>query len=82
MLLGTDFLTIEHQASNIVIDEIDEDSPEIKNYIFVVAAFIKQPCLEYKRFPNYQRIIRVNEMILLECKIHRKGENLFNSFRS
>ena len=26
-LLGPDFLTEEHQASNIVIDEIDEDNP-------------------------------------------------------
>ena len=32
-LLGPDFLTEEYQASNIVIDEIDEDNQEIKKDI-------------------------------------------------
>ena len=59
-LLGPDFLTEEHQASNTVIDEIDEDNPEIKKKdILVAVTFNKQPCLEYKRFSSFQRIIRV-----------------------
>ena len=59
-LLGPDFLTEEHQVNNIVIGEIDEDNPEIKKKnILVAATFIKQLCLEYKRFSSYQRIIRV-----------------------
>ena len=59
-LLGQDFLTKEHQASKIVIDEIDEDNPEIKKKdILVAATFNKQPCVEYKSFPSFQRIIRV-----------------------
>ena len=59
-LLGPDFLTEEHQSSNIVIDKIDEDNPEIKKKdILIAATFNKQPCLDYERFSSYQRIIRV-----------------------
>ena len=60
LLLGPDFLTEEHQVNNKVIGEINEDNPEIKEKdILVAASFNKQPCLEYKRFSSYQRIIRV-----------------------
>ena len=59
-LLSPDFLTEEHQINNKVIGKIDEDNPEIKKKdILVAATFNKQPCLEYKRFSSYQRIIRV-----------------------
>ena len=73
-LLGPDFLTEEHQASNIVIKEIDEHNPEIKeNDVLPAVVFNKQPCWEYNRFSSYQRIIRVMCWIkqLLECKKRR-----------
>ena len=57
--LSSELLTEEHQASNIVIDEIDEDNPEIKKDVLVAATFKKQPCLDYKRFSSFQKIIRV-----------------------
>ena len=59
-LLGPDFLTEEHQASEIVYNEIDEENTEIKKKnMLVAAAFNKQLCFEYKKFSSYQRIIRV-----------------------
>ena len=58
-LLDPEFLTEEHQASNIAIDEIDEDNPEIKKDILVAATFNKKPCLEYKKFSSFEIIIRV-----------------------
>ena len=40
--------------------ESDEANPEIKKKdILVAATFNQQPCLEYKRFSSYQRMIRV-----------------------
>ena len=59
-LLGPEFLTEEYQINNKVIGKIDEDDPEIKKKdILVAATFNKQPCLKYKRFSSYQRMIRV-----------------------
>ena len=73
--LGPDFLTEEHQTSKIVIDEIDEDNLEIKRKdILVAATFNKQPCLEYKRFPSFQRIIRVICWMKLICWNARNAE--------
>ena len=51
-----DFLTEEHQARNIVINEIDEHNPEIKkNDVLAAAVFDKQLCWEYNRFSSYQK---------------------------
>ena len=66
-LLGPDFLTGEHRASNIVIDKTYEGNPEIKKDILVAATLNKQPCLGCKIFSSYQRIM-LDETILSECK--------------
>ena len=57
-MLSSDFLTEEHQASNIVIDKIDEPSRNQEEGCIGRSNVQQEPCLDYKWFSSYQRIIK------------------------
>ena len=82
-LPGPEFLTEKHQASNIVIDEIDKDYPEIKKKdILVATSFNRQPCLEYKMLSSYQRIVKVICWMKGFCWDARNADKFFDSSRN